>query len=62
MKVRFVVLLILLLSLSLLTPTSIADGLGSRNLRLGMRGADVELLQEYLLPRVTRWQWMEFWC
>lgn len=48
MKVRFVVLLILLLSLSLLTPTSIADGLGSRNLRLGMRGADVELLQEYL--------------
>ena len=48
MRVRFIVLLIIFIMLSLVTPTSIADELGVRNLKMGMRGNDVQQLQENL--------------
>ncbi len=48
MGVRLVILLTLFLVLSLITPIGIADELGSRYLRKGMRGDDVVLLQQNL--------------
>jgi len=48
MKVRLIASFLLLMMLSLLVPASVADGLGTRYLKVGMRGEDVRILQEYL--------------